>query len=353
MKRQFDSKIFDSEAFGDYVGRVPTVKKSELIARHVFVGNSEIRSLFSGSGNAAYARIPLFGAISGDAQNYDGVSDIMPQETACYEFGAVVVGRANAWSERDFASDLAGVDYMDNVAHQVAEYWEEADEATLISVLTGIFNAGSSTDSALYAAKNSFISTHTYDISKQDGDASKVGAVSLNAAIQRACGSAKGKFRAVILHSAVATNLENLQLMNYLTYTDKAGITRDLAIGTWNGKSVIISDALPTTTDSSGNIVYTSYILGEGSFFYENIGAKVPYEMHRSPSEEGGCDVLYSRQRKVIHPFGFDYVKASQSTLSPTDTELALGVNWELAADEDGAIIDDKLIPIARIISLG
>ncbi len=353
MERQFDSKIFDSSAFGDYVGREPTVKKSELIARRVFVGNSEIRALFSGAGNTAYARIPLFGAISGAAQNYDGVTDITPQETACYEFGSVVVGRANAWSERDFTSDLAGVDYMDNVAHQVAEYWEEEDEATLLSVLSGIFATGSSTNSTLQAAKNDFISAHTYDISSESGDDAKVGAVSLNAAIQQACGSGKGKFRAVIMHSAIATSLENLQLMNYLTYTDKAGITRDLAIGTWNGKSVIVSDGLPTTTNSSGATVYTSYVLGEGAFFYENIGAKVPYEMHRSPSEDGGCDVLYSRQRKVIHPFGFDYVKASQATLSPTNAELALGTNWQLASDEDGAIIDDKLIPIARIISLG
>ncbi len=352
MTRQFDSKNFDSAAFGDYVGRVPTVKKSELIARHVFVGNGEIRSLFKGAGNAAYARVPLFGAIAGDAQNYDGVSDITPQETACYEFGAAVVGRANAWSERDFTSDLAGVDYMDCVAQQVAEYWEEEDEATLISVLSGIFKAGS-TNSALQAAKNAFIENHTLDISEETGDAAKVGAVSLNAAIQRACGSGKGKFRVVLLHSAVATNLENLQLMSYLTYTDKAGITRDLTIGTWNGRSVIISDSLPTTTDTSGNTVYTSYILGEGAFFYENIGAKVPFEMHRSPSEDGGCDVLYSRQRKVLHPFGFDYVKSSQATLSPTNAELSVGTNWELASDKDGDMIDDKLIPIARIISLG
>lgn len=346
MQRQFDSKIFDSEVFGDYVGRVPTIKTAELLARRVFVGNNEIRSLFNGAGSAAYAKVPLFGAISGSAQNYDGVGDITPQKTPCYEFGAVVVGRANAWSERDFAADMAGVDYMDSVAHQVAEYWQEVDEATLLSILDGIFAANASDE-----AKTNFIDTHTLDITGEE--IPQISATTLNAAIQRACGSAKGKFRAVIMHSAVATNLENLQLMNYLTYTDKNGITRDLSIGSWNGKSVIITDNLPTATDESGNTVYTSYALGEGAFFYENIGAKVPFEMHRSPSEDGGCDILYSRQRKVLHPFGFDYVKASQATLSPTNTELALGENWTLAADEEGNVIDDKLIPVARMISLG
>ncbi len=345
MQGQFDSKIFDSTVFGDYVGRVPTIKTRELLARRVFVGNSEIRSLFRGAGNAAFARVPLYGAISGEAQNYDGVGDITPQKTPCFEFGAVVIGRANAWSERDFACDAAGTDYMDTVAEQVAEYWEEADEATLLSILSGLFHV-SDEDS-----KAEFVDTHTYDITGED--IPQISATSLNAAIQRACGSAKGKFRAVIMHSAVATNLENLQLMNYLTYTDKDGITRDLTIGTWNGKSVIITDNLPVSRNEDDNPVYTTYALGEGAFFYENIGAKVPYEMHRSPSEEGGCDILYSRQRKVMHPFGFSYVKASQKTLSPTDNELSYGANWELATSDDGEVIDHKLIPLARIISLG
>lgn len=351
MAGQFDSKVFDAEAFGDYVGRIPTVKTSELIARRVFIGNSEIHSLFTGAGSASYAKLPLYGAISGDAQNYDGTSDISVVTTPLYEFGTSVIGRANAWSEKDFTCDVNGVDYMDNVARQVAEYWQEVDEKTLISVLSGIFTlADSASDEALYAAKSDFISTHTLDITAETD--SYVDGTTLNRAIQQSCGSGKGKFAVVLLHSAIATNLENLQLMNYLTYTDSAGITRDLSIGTWNGRSVIVSDSLPTA-EGTGGTQYTSYILGVGSFFYEDIGAKVPYEMDRLPGENGGADVLYSRQRKIMQPFGFSYTKSNQATLSPTDDELSAGENWELAADSDGNIIDSKLIPIARIISLG
>lgn len=347
MNEQFDSRIFDAAVFGDYVGRVPTVKTGELIARKVFTGNREIRNLFRGAGSTGFAKVPLFGAISGTAQNYDGTADITPQKTPCYEFGAAVIGRANAWSDRDFSEDAYGTDYMDGVAHQVAEYWEEVDEETLISILDGIFtkNTASGTED-----KDTFIKDHTYDITANGNGC--VDAVSLNEAIQNACGSSKGKFRVALLHSAVATNLENLQLMNYLTYTDRAGITRDLTIGTWNGRSVIITDNLPVSLEGGKN-VYTSYILGEGAFFYENIGARVPYEMHRDPSEDGGCDILYSRQRKVIHPFGFDYLKNSQASLSPTNEELSTGENWDLVYDEEGNVIDEKLIPIARIISLG
>ena len=93
-----------------------------------------------------------------------------------------------------------------------------------------------------------------------------------------------------------------------------------------------------------------SYIL-EKALFYENIGAKVPYEMYRDPSN-GGSDILYS-QRKVIHPFGFDYIKKEQASLSPEDTDLANPANWELVFDSEENPIDVSLIPIARIISLG
>ena len=341
----FDSATFDAAAFGDYVGRMPTVKMSELAARGVLTGNSEIRALFKGAGSASYAKVPLCGVLTGAAQNYDGETDIVVGKTPRYEFGTVVVGRANAWSERDFNADTSAVDYMDTVAKKISEYHDATDESTLLSVLAGVF-AKSESD----GEKDKFIAAHTLDITK--AEEGKVDATTLNDAVSAACGSARTKFSVVLLHSAVAANLENLQLMNYLTYTDKDGVTRDLTIGSWNGKSVIITDAVPAVP-GDGSTTYTSYVLGEGSIFYEDIGAKMPYEMHRSPADDGGADVLYTRTRKVLHPFGFDYTKSSQATMSPTDAELAKGENWTLVKDEDGAVIDHRLIPICRIVSLG
>ena len=166
------------------------------------------------------------------------------------------------------------------------------------------------------------------------------------------------------MHSAVATNLENLNLLSYLKQTDINGIQRDLSLATWNGRIVIIDDSMPTndTAESAagkgdGYTTYTTYILGEGAFDYENIGAKVPFEMSRDPKTNGGEDTLYSRQRKVLAPFGISYTKANQQTLSPTDDELSDGNNWELAHNgetgKNKKTINHRAIPIARIISRG
>ena len=50
---------------------------------------------------------------------------------------------------------------------------------------------------------------------------------------------------------------------------------------------------------------------------------------------------------------GISYTKKKQATLSPTDTELKDGSNWELVNDGNGKTINHKAIPIARIISKG
>lgn len=46
-----------------------------------------------------------------------------PTSTKTFEQGMVVVGRAKAWTEKDFSYDITGgVDFMGNVSAQVAEY---------------------------------------------------------------------------------------------------------------------------------------------------------------------------------------------------------------------------------------
>ena len=105
-------------------------------------------------------------------------------------------------------------------------------------------------------------------------------------------------------------------------------------------------------------IRYTTYVLGDGAVSYEDIGAKVPYEMGRDPAKNGGQDTLYNRWRDCFAPFGISYEKVSQASLSPTDAELADGANWVLVHSGEAqaakrSYINHKAIPIARIFSRG
>lgn len=345
----FDAKSFNPEAFKYSVERIPNLNLNEMKKSRALAGDPDIRAAFTSQNGTSYAKIAMRGLIDGDAVNYDGSTDITATSTKTFERGAVVVGRAKAWVEKDFAYDITGgVDFMDNIAEQVAQYKDTLDQNTILSVLKGIF--------AMSGTKNAeFVTNHTTDVSAV-GDGLMT-ATSLNSALAKACGANKKKFSLVFMHSAPATNLENLNLIEHLKYTDANGITRDLDLGTWNGKLVVIDDSMPAV-ESEGSTLYTTYALGEGAISYEDIGAKVPYEMDRDPATNGGEDTLYMRQRKVFAPFGISYEKTSQAGLSPTDAELENGANWSLVHSGESSAsqrtyINHKAIPIARIISKG
>ncbi len=345
---KFDSKSFNAEAFGKYIDRIPSTKKNELLKSGVLKNSISIAEAFSSQSGAYYARLPMFERLKGTAFNYDGQTDILSEKTGSFERGVIVVGRANAWTELDFSYDITSdTDFMDNIAEQISEYWAEVDQNTILKTLEGVFS--------MKGANNiEFINKHTYDITKNEKNT--VNAESLNNAIQNACGDNKNKFSVAIMNSVVATNLENLQILNYFSYNDANGVQRDISLAAWNGRTVFIDDSMPAEyveDETSPYTKYTTYILGEGAFDYADIGAKTPFEMSRDPKTNGGEDTLYSRQRKVFAPFGISYEKLNQESLSPTDDELADGSNWSLVSDNNGNFIDHKAIPIARIISRG
>lgn len=296
---KFDSKTFNPQAFGAYVARIPNAQKSELARSGAVGSNENARGALSTQTGSLYARIPYFGRISGaTSQNNDGSTDITSTNTTSYEQGFVVASRMDAWTERSFSKNItAGVDFMDNVAAQVSDYKQEVRQAMLLAILSGVFRMKTTgTDAAAKAAKE-FIEKHTFDIRANTGEASLVGADTLNKAIQRACGDNKNIFKLAVMHSEVATNLENLRLLKYLTYTDKDGVQRDLALATWNGRTVLIDDGMPAEAVAAsgsgasavpGYTKYTTYVLGEGAVVLDDIGDSVPYEMSRDPKTNGG-----------------------------------------------------------------
>lgn len=395
----FDGKIFNGEVFKGFVDRLPNPNKTELIKSRAIRPRPDLAAAMADQDGGNYITTTLRGLISGSVpQNYDGATNISPSATENFAHSRVVVGRMNGWTEKDFAYDVTGgEDPLENVAQQISEYWDEIDQATIVSILKGVF-AMSDTEGA------KFVTEHTFDVTENaattDIGAGCMAGTTLNTAMQRACGDNKGKFSLCIMHSMVATNLENLKLLAYLKYTDAQGIERDLALASLNGRLVMVDDSMPvedgyieSTSGATGALKvvasgastgevnladvkatdfypsgvvandyvlaitrYTTFVLGDGAIEYTDCGAKVPYEVDRDPKTNGGQDTLYSRQRKCFAPYGISFTKASMSSLSPTDAELENGANWELVSNLNSGskhYISRKTIPIARILSRG
>lgn len=388
----FDRKNFNGEVFGAYVDKVQNLRRNELLKSGAIVEKREYASMLPDQTGGHYITIPIKARIGGAPDNYDGNTDINADSRATYTHGRIVVGRAHGWTEKDFSSDITGEDFLP-AAQEVAEYWDDVDQDTLLAVLKGVF--------AMTGKDNKeFIDSHTYDISN-NADGNVFSATTLNNAIQKALGDNKAAFSLAIMHSAVSTNLENLKLLEYMKYTDANGIERNLALATLNGRLVLIDDGMPTEEVEAGYVrakkttegalkvvasgatdgqvnktdvtkdisdiaegeyvvllpagtIYTTYVLGNGAIEYTNCGAKVPFEMARDAKTAGGVDTMYSRQRKIFAPYGISF--KNNSIISPTDAQLENGANWEIANSNESSkkeVFPIKAIPIARIMTRG
>lgn len=339
----FDSKNFNSEVFGKYMETVPRVKQNAFTKAGIFRDRSDIKAIFADQVGGNFATVPMTGRIGGEALNYDGSTNITTTGLDTYLQSMIVVGRMKAWEEKDFTRDITGKDFMQEIAAQVGEYWDDIDQLTILKTLEGIF--GTSSAAALPTS-------HTLDITAATDK--NVGDTTLNNAIQAAAGANKNQFTLAIMHSQVATNLENLRLTGYMRGTDANGIERDIAMATWNGRTVMIDDDVPTADGGSGATKYTTYILGAGAFDRVDCGAKTPYETGRDAKTAGGVDYLITRQRKIFAPRGISFVQPTSAIVSPTDAQLATQGRWALATASDGSTkFDHRAIPIARIVSLG
>jgi len=338
----FNSKNFNSEVFGKYLETVPRVKQNALLTAGILRTRNDLKSLLSEQTGGNFISVPMTGLLGGDVLNYDGSTNITGDTLETFLQSMIVVGRAKAWTEKDFSFDITGKDFMAEIGKQVGNYWDDIDQATILATLEGIFGV----------SQDNFNTKHTLDISGETDN--KVGATTLNSAVQKAAGANKNLFKLVIMHSEVATNLENLQVLSYWKETDANGVQRDVAMATWNGRTVLIDDDVPTEAQDDGSVKYTTYVLGQGAFDYVDCGAKVPNETFRDPKTNGGEDMLITRQRKIFAPRGFSFVQPSTAIVSPTDSQLKTANRWAIVKDTAGTgYYNSKAIPFARIISLG
>lgn len=383
---KFDSKSWNPQVWEKYMRNVPNTKENALIKNGLLNAKPNMTARLRDEVGGNYFTEPIKGLLDGEVLNYDGVTNLSATSRDTFEQGKIIIGRMKGWTEKDFSTELTGEDFMP-LAEEVKEYFENVDQNDILSILKGIF--------AMTDNGTDFVEKHTYEIDKE------LDATDMNKALQKASGDKKKLYSVAFMHSYPATNLENLQLLNFLKYTDSNGIERDLTIATYNGKLVVVDDEMPvangydastegaegalkvvTGTPSAGEIKltdvqasdfypsnvaansyvvpatkYTSYVLGEKFFDYDNVGVKVPNEMERDAKTSGGVDTLYIRQRKLYVPKWISFTKKQMATNSPTPAELANGQNWEVVnngkSGDEKVYVNHKAIPLVQIISRG
>lgn len=232
------------------------------------------------------------------------LSDVVPLGVDKITTGqdiAVLHARGKAWGVNDLAEALSGDDPMAEIASLVAGFWDRRWQALLIATLGGVFASAS-------------MSGNVHDISAGAGAAAIISADSVVDAMYK-LGDASQKLVAFAMHSATVAVLVKQGLIDFKE--DRDG---NPTLPYYMGKRVIEDDGMPVNAG-----VYTSYLFGYGAIGYADGGAPTPTETDRDSL--AGEDILINRRHFVMHPRGVAWI-GTATGVSPTNTELSTGTNW-------------------------
>jgi hypothetical protein len=228
---------------------------------------------------------------------------------------------AQVWSVNHLASVIAGDDPMQAIVNLVGAYWARTDESLLISSLKGMFGAAS--------LAGNLLAIHSETVAGTTAATRLNGATFVDACAK--LGDRADRLTAVAMHSATEAALRKLDLIDFIPDSEGKAMLR-----TFQGRSVVVDDNLPTRAGTTDGTVYTTYLFGAGAFAKGS--AKLDsaalqggfgtegVEMARVPLDSD--TVLINRRRYILHPRGVKFLSASVAGDSPTNTELENQANW-------------------------
>ena len=137
---KFRNKIFNEEVFEKYLKTLPSTKENSLIKNGLFTVVNKYKNLMNEQTGGYAVLEPIKGRLGGTPVNYDGNTDIPKgAERDTFFQRKICYGRAQAWGEYDFASDITGENFMAE-AQEVKDFWDEQRQSTVLSILKGIFS---------------------------------------------------------------------------------------------------------------------------------------------------------------------------------------------------------------------
>ena len=303
------------EIFTPYVIE-KTAEKSRILTSGIAIANPKLNELVTAGGTTM--QMPYWKDLTGADEVLSDQSPLTPGKIGADKDIACLLLRGRAWGANELAGALAGDDPMAAIADRVSDYWARREQATLVSVLTGVFAAAS-------------MSNHTLD--KSAAATGIDGPMVLDA--KQLLGDSADQLQAIMMHSAVFTELQKQNLIQYTTTSDGK-----IAFPTYLGYQIITDDGMPV--DTSGQTpIYTTYLFAKGAI---GRGEGTPVSLTPTETDRdslAGEDFLINRRAFVLHPMGVKW-KGTPVGVTPSNTELATGTNWE-------RVYEDKNIGLVAI----
>jgi len=297
------SDVIVPEIFTPYVIE-KTAEKSRILTSGIAIANPKLNELVTAGGITM--NMPYWKDLTGDDEVLSDQNPLTPGKINADKDIAALLLRGKAWGANELAGALAGDDPMEAIADRVADYWARQEQKILVSVLTGIFAAAS-------------MSNHILDKSTEVISGNMV----LDA--KQLLGDSADQLQAIMMHSAVYTELQKQNLIQYTTTSDGK-----ITIPTYLTYQVIVDDGMPVQTvgeGASASKVYTTYLFAKGSI---GRGEGTPVSLTPTETDRdslAGEDILINRRALVLHAMGVKWV-GQPAGVTPSNAELATGTNW-------------------------
>lgn len=329
------SDVIFRDELRDYM-TVNSVERTAFAESGILVTNSDMTTLLASPSNTFTIPwwVDLDASIESNYSN-DVYTDIaVPLSVHTDSMQARAAYLNEGWNCMNLVKNITKQDPLEYVAGRLISYWQKVAQRRAVASVVGLYNdnvAGNGGDMVIDAG----------------GPISAAAVIRAKATMGDYSG-ALGGLSVIVMHSAVQTELQILNLIDFTPLADQIP-----EFGRFQGMRVVVDDGMPVITGTPNK--YLSVIFGPGAlgFAEQQPEGEAGLEYERAPDRGngGGTETLWTRRNFVIHPMGYSFTGAT-ITGTPTTTrpisanwsDLALATNWTRK-------LARKQIPLAFITS--
>ena len=329
------SDVIFRDELRDYIS-VSSVEKTAFFESGILTTNSDMTTLLASPSNTFTIPwwVDLDASIESNYSNdvYTDIAVPLSVHTASMQARAAYLNEG--WNCMNLVKNITKQDPLEFVAGRLLSYWQKVAQRRAIATTIGIYNdnvAGNDGDMVVDAG----------------GPISAAAIIRAKATMGDYSGQLGG-LSVIVMHSAVQTELQILNLIDFTPIADQVP-----EFGRFQGMRVVVDDSMPVIAGTPNK--YLSVIFGPGAMGYAEAQPEgedgLEYERAPDRGNGGGTETLWARRNFVVHPLGYSFLSAT-ITGTPTTTrpisanwaDLALATNWERKFDR-------KQVPLAFITS--
>lgn len=314
------SDVVFRDELRDYI-TVNSVERTAFYESGILTSNSDMSQLLASPSNTF--TIPWWVDLDASIEpNYsnDVYTDIaVPLSVTSASMQARAAYLNEGFNCMNLVKNITNQDPLEFVAGRMLSYWRKQAQRRAIATVVGIYNDN--------------VASNGGDMVVDAGGTISAAAIIRAKATMGDYSGQLGGLSVIAMHSAVQTELQILNLIDFTPIADQAP-----EFGRFQGMRVVVDDGMPVIAGTPNK--YLSVIFGPGAlgFAEDTPPGEDGLEYDRTPDRGngGGAETLWSRRDFVVHPLGYSFLSAT-ITGTPTTTrpisanwaDLALATNWE------------------------